>query len=513
MAIPTKKKTVEFSEKILLKGDLNPHVFYYPSLPIYVIAGGLTAGYFYTVSCGLLRKTSEIGDLTGDFFKFSRIVFPAKLIYIFFGMFAMIIAGLIAYAASREIYLLFLAPLFLSFSAVYFYYSHRYINVDVMGAFLVMALYLFLLLAMHKDTYYHKAIIPGVLCGLAAATKYNLALTIVPALLMIVFFSGKQRFAKMLYTGLVMGLVFVVVVPFSLLDFNTFVNHVGSEIYHYTFGHKGFEAEPGIKQLAYYFRTLLNDYGYFSIGLFFLGLYMVVKKNWKYAVTFLSFPLIFLVYMSTQKVHFVRNILFVYILYAILLCLGVKALYDLLKGHFERIPLIKRWCRHKRMITLVVVIVVVLFSVKLTRYSERLEPAVDSRKQAIKWIKEHVAKDATLIVPAELHMRTIKLKGVCATMIMPYSRMNKHAFCKYMSRLRDAYVILPRFGYDTRWPSAAQAQETAKKLNGFRDCFDIVKTFENKKGQKVIVNHYFENPIFSIGRVKSNLQNTLPGNR
>ena len=84
-----------------------------------------------------------------------------------------------------------------------------------------------------EPSIYRSAVVPGLLAGLAAGSKYTLALAIAPVLLSIALYMkpGHRIAASCAAIG-AMAAAFLVAVPYSLLDIPGFLNGVAAEMYH-----------------------------------------------------------------------------------------------------------------------------------------------------------------------------------------------------------------------------------------------------------------------------------------
>ena len=107
-----------------------------------------------------------------------------------------------------------------------------------------------------------SAILPGALAGLAAGSKYTLAIAILPALLAIaVSFPRARLITAWAAAVAAMVVAFMAAVPYSLIDIPGFMNGLGYETFHYASGHAGFADDPGWPQVIYYSRHFVSEFG------------------------------------------------------------------------------------------------------------------------------------------------------------------------------------------------------------------------------------------------------------
>jgi len=504
---------VSTARDILAKGDFNPHFFNYPSLSIYLAAAGFTIGYINAASHLELKETKAIEIAPFPYYKHPRIVWPAKAIFAILSVIALFFMGKIAYRAYGNPLLLFLVPLVMSLCSTYFIYSHKYLNADIVGAFFVMAVYYYLFTYIQTDNFLHKSIVPGVLSGLAVASKYNLSLIAIPCILTILLYSKRQRAHKILLLLAIMFVAFVMVVPYSILDFKTFLDDVGFEAHHYQKGHRGSDGVTGFPQFIYYLRGdapgggflgqgILKDFGYWTCLFAIIGVITALLKNWKKTVVLLSFPAALLWYMSMQKVHFIRNIVSVYAFYALFAGVGAIGLYRLLSLAASKLPFLRISVKSRSYVITCLLIAAFMLVFPVDRTVKWAQAKADSRKLALKWIAENVEKRSIIIVPEELSIDIRPLRKDYFVRTWKFEDLGKGEFDQRVKHLDNPYILLPFFGVDKR---RGFSGEDLEKLNNLVGDVDTLKTFHTD--QSVLINFSFPvpwgNPTFSIGRLKN----------
>lgn len=175
----------------------------------------------------------------------------------------------------------------------------------------------------------------AIAAGLAAGTKYTGGIFLLPVLL--VAASQVQRVRSVAYVTLLFGLTFVVTTPGVLIEPTKFVADVLYEMRHYQEGHYGFSIEPGAAHFAKNLQYLVL-YGpshwpalSLVIGAFgALGVVATWRESKLLAAVLLVVPLVFVPYLSLQKVMFVRNLLLVLPIGALFAARGVGRAWELL---------------------------------------------------------------------------------------------------------------------------------------------------------------------------------------
>ncbi|MGE5461789.1 MAG: phospholipid carrier-dependent glycosyltransferase [Syntrophothermus sp.] len=231
-----------------------------------------------------------------------------------------------------------------------FAYHARWIAPDaILMQFGVLTLLLvFLALGSSGRQRFVWLIAAAVAAGMACSTKYFGGIFLVP-----VFLGGYQllRDAGQKWTGylawflllaVVFSLTFLLITPGALMDTTRMLQDIQYEINHYRGGDFGYTVSPGWEHLSlllvYLFGVFFSKY--MGISLFLsvfvlVGLYSLFRRNWKSIETwvFLSVPLLFIPYMSLQRVMMVRNDLLLFPFLAVLSARGMFVIWNL--GFFQ----------------------------------------------------------------------------------------------------------------------------------------------------------------------------------
>ena len=157
----------------LLHGKIMPGFYNYPSLQIYLVTLATTTAYLFGAADIVIK------DFAVDHAKYAQLFLIGRLITVFMGI------GTVwaAYAAGRRIWghaAGLAAAAFLAIAPLHAQHSH-WITVDVPAAFwTTLALVFAARIAFADKRVRHAALYAGLCAGLAAATKYNASLAILP---------------------------------------------------------------------------------------------------------------------------------------------------------------------------------------------------------------------------------------------------------------------------------------------------------------------------------------------
>lgn len=225
----------------LQAGTLHPQTFNYPSLPKYLASLGMAVGFLRGASHLEVRETRYLGNMNYPHYDVPRVMQTARQLFAALSVLALAATGFSAWLAFRKPATIVLAPLILLTSPLFFFHSWTYLNVDIIGTSFVVLATLACLLGIRRPSILQSAVVPAVFTGLAAGSKYTLALVALPALSAIgLYFTGSRRIWGLMVALLTTVLAFLVAVPYSVIDIPAFLDGVASEAFHYASGHRGF---------------------------------------------------------------------------------------------------------------------------------------------------------------------------------------------------------------------------------------------------------------------------------
>lgn len=379
---------------MLATGDPDPRFFRYPSLPIYA-----TAGAFAAALALVPDAPDEVGEVE-PFYEHPRVALSARFLVALLSVGATALLALAAASAFRSRVHLVLVPLLAAASARYTLQSWAYVNVDAIGAFFCAAAVAQAVLE-RREGLVARGLVPGLLTGLATGCKYFTGLAGLPALLALLA-APRRRLATLAVLALATLAGFLATTPYAAVDPARFVEQVRFELDHYAVaGHPGAEGEPGLPQLARYLRSVATDLGWLTpFGL--LGLAVGLRRHRRGTVLLLAFPAALLALFSMMRTNFVRNVIFVYAWYPVLISLGLAA-----TGAWLARALPARW----RAAGPCAVALAALAAAPWGRIREALDPPRDSRCLAAAWIARETPPGATVLLADEVQLDPRELRG------------------------------------------------------------------------------------------------------
>ncbi len=501
--------------RMLVSGDHNPHFFNYPSLPIYLTRACMEWGAKMAKRRSEIAYVGQIESVAYPYYRPATVLWPARIAFALLAVVALFFVGLVDRCNTGAKSSLWVSPLLLSLSGQFLFHSWRYLNVDIIGLSFVSLGLWHLLATLYDPSLRHRAVIAGILCGLAAACKYPLAMLALPYLLTIWFYRPKQFLLYGFCLFATMILTFAILVPYSVIDAPAFWHGVRYEIVHYRSGHPGFEGQAGISQFLFYVQKLVEEYGVAAFVYAVLGMIFLTWLNWRKAVIFLSLPLGLLVLMSMQRVHFVRNVLIVIAVWPVLISLGMHRLryavlwlINKINSKFSLNPnpnlapnrnrnlsfFVSQW---KRAASFAVVTLPLVITLPWRSIARAYDVPVDSRKVASEWIKNHVSEGSDLIVAKELQMDTRDLRHV--HFVHPVAFEDSAAVDSVIAFVapRGAMILLvPEFGPN---PRRSGEEIYARALNDRFVKLDLIQEFGSEPVRVRNVNPSGSgNPKFSI---------------
>jgi hypothetical protein len=234
----------------------------------------------------------------------------------------------------------------------------------------------------------------GVMFGLATATKYSaglLAFTIGTAhLLSYRYDSWTKRFSQVWLVLMAGGaglISFLLVSPYTLLKWDVFLEHFGSDLQAGQRGFAGLDLDPA-GGAAFYLKGLIWGVGWPLFLLFLGAILFALWRRQRADLMLLTLPLIGFFYMQRQEMHFVRWLMPLIppmaVLSAETIHTGVKWLIKI--GHGKQFQI--RWSVAS--ITIGLIILATLPSTFMAIRADYLLSQSDTRTQALAWIRQNI---------------------------------------------------------------------------------------------------------------------------
>lgn len=356
-------------------GDFNPHFFIIPPLTSYILFFCYAVYFLLLKICGIIAGQEAFAL---SFFKD-----PTP-----FYCMGRIIIGVIP--SLVNIYLTYRLTLsfFTKKAALYAGISMTVMFLNVLNAHYLYTdnlTVLFILLAYNaiagllKKPGVKEYILAGIFIGMATATKYNAALTVIPLFLAHSMACRRNAkniiFDKNLFIFLtVLCAAFFICNPFAALDWRFFLLSITSRIRH------------GYVGAAHHLRySMFEGLGMWFTLLGIAGLLVALRTKLKEAIILLSFPLVFYLHLVLASQPFPRYVLVL----VPFICIGAGFLLFEYWDARMRQPAVK-------IIILVSACVVLIPSIHKSFKADMLFSGTDTRMEAKEWIEENIPSSATI---------------------------------------------------------------------------------------------------------------------
>lgn len=179
--------------------------------------------------------------------------------------------------------------------------------------------------------------------GFAVGSKYPGGLIVIPVGFVGLLRWWGQPIPVLIRRAVIAAFVFIaaylVTTPGTVLAFDDFRYDILHEIAHYgDMGQGYYTVEEGFSHLgqllAYLSLVLFSHYPLIAGALFALvpiGAFALIREDWRLALIFLSFPVIYVLYFSTQSLMYVRNMLVTVPFWAFLATNGAWVITNMLR--------------------------------------------------------------------------------------------------------------------------------------------------------------------------------------
>jgi hypothetical protein len=486
------------ASNVLVKGELHPQRFNYPSLPTYFAATSMAFGFLRGAANLEIRDVSQIGHVGYPYYETPRIMRTARQAFALLSVACFVFTGFSAWLAFRRPAAIVLAPMILLASPLYFRHSWLYLNVDIVGASFAVMTVAACLAGIRQPTVTRLAVVPGICAGLATGGKYTLAVAILPVLAAIGLYMPRPRKVAAGIAAIAsMILAFLAVVPYSVIDIPGFLNGVGYEVFHYASGHAGNAGDPGWPQFVFYMRHFASEY---YGGVFFAGVGLVAfwRADWRRTLVVSLLPGALLWLLVGQRVHFTRNALAIQPFLAMFAAYGVLAVH----GWLVKTAAARGWLQKPIGASAIAAALVIVAAIPFWHFADHLRDRTDSRNEARAWIEDNLPRQWSIVVPRELGFdaRGLDARGRQVKVVDLKPARDGAAVAALLNDVpAPAVMLVPRWGADRRSPG----QSTADTLNELARQWRVIRTFGEND---VLVNYLFAtawgDPAFAVAVVK-----------
>ena len=334
-------------ETMVKTGILLPQYYGYPSFDYWVNLAGLIPDMLEAwpekgnVREKVVKATEKVLDATGSYQYLMRL----RAIYVVGTALAVLWVYVLVLHWRQSWVQAFLAASFLAFSWEVAYHS-RWVATDGMLMQFGALTFLFTVFSwIRRDR--HIWIKPAAIAaGLAFGTKFPGGLLLVPVFIGAYLTCDKMQTPVISYfikLAVIFACTYLITTPATVLHPTRFLAGVLYELMgHYSLGHAGHTVSAGLehgwRMLTYLSLVIFSPFAPIAFLLFALavvGGYALLKESPKTATLVLSFPILYLIYFSTQRAMIVRNLLVVVPFLAILAAIGTSTIWKHLKPTYR----------------------------------------------------------------------------------------------------------------------------------------------------------------------------------
>ncbi|HEU5098034.1 MAG TPA: glycosyltransferase family 39 protein [Roseiflexaceae bacterium] len=389
---PDEPNPINYVVRMLRTGDLNPHFFQKPSLYIYLLLGVLSIHYRLGFQSGLYGALDQMTITTHSYTTIPGFFVWGRVLTVVLG--GMTVAGV--YVLGRRAWGLaagLIGALFLAVSQFHIQHS-QYVTTDVASALFVLLSFI-CAIALAREGRWRDYLLAGALAGMAASTKYNAAVIVLPIAAAHLLCWGRRslvRGARLVGAAAATVAGFLLGTPYALLSWPEFYRGVAGQVAAYNDGSQG--DIRGAWNVRGYFNFFWNA-GLLVPGCIALliGLGILLWRHErrpaarKLGLLWLSFALPYLLLLLAQSTHFLRNFLPLFVLCMLPIGVAGASLIDWVgqRGPGWRLPAV------------VAMLVLLLFpsAAQTLAYAQRLGRG-DTRVQLLDWLAAHVPPGARI---------------------------------------------------------------------------------------------------------------------
>lgn len=332
---PDEPNKVEFAQRMIRTGDLNPHYFEKGTLLIYSTAAAQLAYYGWGRMAGWFESFDDVAEpkflVYGTGWTASPGTFlAARWITVLLGTASVLLVYLCAAAVAGDPRAGLTAAAFMAIAPTPVE-SSRYITVDAYAVFFCLATAVFSLRIL-RDGRLRDYVFAGLSIGFAAGSKYPVALVLFAPVVAHLARGRWLAFGPLFAAAVASAVGFLVTTPYAVLAYQEFLRDLIYQKEHYTTGHVGMEGATA----AYYWNLLWNVEGAVVCALAAVGLILLAARRRREGAVLLVFPLIYFASIVGLPVRNARTFLpilpFLYVLAGVAVFAAWKQLEALHSG-------------------------------------------------------------------------------------------------------------------------------------------------------------------------------------
>lgn len=418
---PDEPKIIDSAIHIVKTGDLNPHLYIWPSLYVYLQALLLKLHVLYGTWRGYYAGPQSLPDVTHIFTQDTGVYLWARLLAAFIGAVTIPVlytVGKAMFNGSRRVGVA--AALMLAVSPLHVQYSQFALTDAPLGLVGLLVLWASYRLsrtdsgggAVLRDPLFWAAALSGLLVGVATGTKYNgLYLGLVAAIAWVMSWR-RNRFnkphrnrllASLAAIPLFAALGFLLSEPYALLDWPAFSQGLAFQV-------RAYLPADNLDQVAASIQRHITDLAESDMYFFmpaFLGAFAVLanppvrNRAW----LLLIFPIFYLLAMSRFSLTYVRNLIvtlpFLALLSGYVIDLVAMQLTSLVRGYRSQVHSRRVWGAVRWIMIAAALGLVIWEPLRVSRNYSASMADPDSRNLAWTWMQSQMQAGARFA--AELH--------------------------------------------------------------------------------------------------------------
>ncbi len=340
-------QTASNAIKIMKTGDFNPHFFHYGSLMIYLNLIVDIIHYLFLMSkpYNTLTSPKDIKIFTDthwhwtishpEFYHWNRIL------TVLLSVLSIIVLYKLVRLITEKKWIALVSAYLIAILQAHINYSIWVTNDIPLSFFTILVIYFSVLfLKSEEEKYLYLSLI---FVGVGSATKYNGAISIIMPLIALLwlFFKKRKKIKKITWASifLIPPTIFLLIMPYAILDLPNFLKDVGFEIRNYKVLGPFATVEPGLSHFFLQMKNFYTNLGFPITIISIIGIYSLFKRENNLLRFVFIYPIIYLYFMCNTKMAFQRNFVQIYLFIAILFGFGIFNLYKLLEYSFKRLEI------------------------------------------------------------------------------------------------------------------------------------------------------------------------------
>ena len=336
-----------------------------------------------------------------------------------------------------------------------FGYHARWVTPDALTTSFATLSLMFVLIALEHNRPRPWLTFGAISAGLAAGTKYQGVIALVPVLVIAFKFwkdspHGQRYWREAVRLTAISAATYLCTTPGTLLDPIRFIQSFVFQLKTYQAGWKEHTVNRGfdhlVKLLEFYGFSAFSHYAVIAVCIFLLallGAVVIFRENRWRAFLLLFIPVFYTLYMAMQRVMFVRNYLVVLPFLAILAARGVGFLAQHLAG--RRVAAVA--------LTLTLVAALTLNAVWLWRAAQTIPVREFARYRYIEQLSAYLSDHAStrFALSPKVHSETLHMNGLMSPNAVTRLDSARYAIF-YASEVPDpAKWDATKFNYTKTW--------------------------------------------------------------